>query len=103
MAHRISEKQRAGDAVKVAKATAALPQSYRTAIKWHYVKTVSLQRACQALTGNDAWLGKAGPKGLPTCSSTSRCDITELGDGRHKPATIFGHLAPTVERNKSTH
>ena len=37
------------DAQKIAKAVAALPQSNRSALSWHYVKPVSPKRACQAL------------------------------------------------------
>lgn len=36
------------DAVKVAKAVAALPHDHRAALNWHYVKPVSPRKACQA-------------------------------------------------------
>ncbi len=49
LAYQISDVLDTGDAVKVAKAVAALPQSNRTAINWHNVKPVSPKRACQEL------------------------------------------------------
>jgi DNA-directed RNA polymerase specialized sigma24 family protein len=49
MAYQISDVLDTADATKMAKAVAALPQSNRTAINWHYVKPVSPKRACQAL------------------------------------------------------
>lgn len=49
MAYQVGTVVDSADAVKVAKAVAALPQSHRTAINWCYVKPVNPRRACQVI------------------------------------------------------